>query len=269
MDISTPTKLDFNNTEIAFKNKSDKDLNKAYWLFKMVASNTLIKIGTPITNFSLNIGLPITGIIKNTIYKQFCGGESIDDCYNAIQDLGKGNVTTILDYSVEGEDSEASFDETCKEILRTVVSAKTNPLISFCVFKPTGLGRFDLFAKIDAKQTLTSEEKAEYERLYNRCDQICKACYEADIPVLIDAEHSWIQDTIDDIAREMMEKYNQQKPIVYNTYQLYRHDKLASLKADFAYAETQNFFLGAKIVRGAYMEIERERAKEHGYQSPI
>ncbi len=269
MDISAPTKLDFNNTEIAFKNKSDKDLNKAYWLFKMVASNTLIKIGTPITNFSLNIGLPITGIIKNTIYKQFCGGESIDDCYQAIQDLGKGKVTTILDYSVEGEESEASFDETCKEILRTVASAKTNPLISFCVFKPTGLGRFDLFAKIDAKQSLTSEEKAEYDRLYNRCDQICKACHDAGIPVLIDAEHSWIQDTIDDIAREMMEKYNKEKPIVYNTYQLYRHDKLASLKADFAYAETQNFFLGAKIVRGAYMEIERERANEKGYQSPI
>ncbi len=269
MELSAPTKLDFNNTQIAFQSKSDKDLNKAYWLFKMVASNALIKIGTPITTFSLNIGLPIQGIIKNTIYKQFCGGESIDDCYHAIQELGKGGVTTILDYSVEGEESEASFDETCKEILRTVVSAKTNPLISFCVFKPTGLGRFDLFAKIDAKQALNNEEKAEYARLLDRCDQICKACHEARIRVLIDAEHSWIQDTIDDIARDMMEKYNQEKPIVYNTYQLYRHDKLASLKADFAYASTQNFHLGAKIVRGAYMEIERERAQENGYPSPI
>ena len=269
MDIASPLKLDFNNTEIAFKGKSDKDLNKAYWLFKMVASNALIKIGTPITNFSLNIGLPIQGIIKNTIYKQFCGGESIEDCQKAIQDLGKGHVTTILDYSVEGEDSEESFDACCNEILRTVEAAKNNPLISFCVFKPTGLGRFDLLAKIDAKETLTENENAEYQRLLDRCDKICKACYDADIRVLVDAEHSWIQDTIDDIAREMMEKYNQEKPIVYNTYQLYRHDKLASLKADFAYAKTQDFHLGAKIVRGAYMEIERERAKENGYPSPI
>ena len=269
MDTISPLKLDFNNTEIAFKGKSDKDLNKAYWLFKMVASNALIKIGTPITNFSLNIGLPIQGIIRNTIYRQFCGGESIEDCSRAISELGHGNVTTILDYSVEGEESEESFDATCNEILRTVESAKQNSLISFCVFKPTGLGRFDLLAKIDAKQALTAEEQAEYQRLWNRCDQICQACHAAGIRVLIDAEHSWIQDTIDDIAREMMEKYNQEKPIVYNTYQLYRADKLASLKADFAYAKTQNFHLGAKIVRGAYMEIERERAKENGYPSPI
>jgi len=269
MNLASPASLDFNNTEIAFKSKSDKDLTQAYWLFKMVSSNMLIKIGTPITNFSLNIGLPIQNIIKNTIYKQFCGGVSIEDCSESIADLGKGNVTTILDYSVEGEDSEASFDQTFQEILKTVESAKSNPLISFCVFKPTGLGRFDLLAKIDAKEILTTEEQEEFIRIKYRCNEICKACYEGNIRVLIDAEHSWIQDTIDDIAREMMEKYNVEKPIVYNTYQLYRHDKLASLKADFAYAKLQQFHLGAKIVRGAYMEIERERANEKGYPSPI
>lgn len=263
------TPLSFENTEIAFKNKSDKDLERAYWLFKMVASNTLIKIGTPITNFSLNIGLPIQGIIRNTIYKQFCGGETIEGCAAAIAELGKGNVTTILDYSVEGEDSEESFDACCQEVLESVAYAKTNKLISFCVFKPTGVGRFDLLAKIDAKETLSDDEKSEFARLLKRCDAICKACYEAGIPVLVDAEHSWIQDTIDDIARELMERYNKEKPIVYNTYQLYRHDKLASLKVDLAYAEKQGFYLGAKIVRGAYMEIERERAAEKGYKSPI
>ena len=261
--------LNFENTEIAFRNKSDRDLERAYWLFKMVASSTLIKIGTPITNFSLNIGLPIQGIIRNTIYKQFCGGETIQGCSHAIAELGKGNVTTILDYSVEGEESEESFDACCNEVLATVEFAKTNKNISFCVFKPTGVGRFDLLAKIDAKEILTDTEKQEYARLLDRCDRICKACNEAGIRVLIDAEHSWIQDTIDDIAREMMEKYNKQQAIVYNTYQLYRHDKLASLKADFAYAEKQGFLIGAKIVRGAYMEIERERAAEKGYQSPI
>ena len=263
------TTLNFENTEIAFRNKSDKDLDRAYWLFKMVASSTLIKIGTPITNFSLNIGLPIQGIIRNTIYKQFCGGETIQGCSQAIAELGKGNVTTILDYSVEGEESEESFDACCQEVLDTVAYAKTNKLISFCVFKPTGVGRFDLLAKLDAKEPLSETEKQEYARLLERCDRICKACHEAGIRVLIDAEHSWIQDTIDDIAREMMEKYNKEKPIVYNTYQLYRHDKLASLKADFAYAEVKGFYLGAKIVRGAYMEIERERAAEKGYNSPI
>ncbi len=268
--MTTPnTTLNFDNTEIAFRNKSDKDLERAYWLFKMVASSSLIKIGTPITNFALSAGLPIQGIIRNTIYKQFCGGESIQGCAQAIADLGKGNVTTILDYSVEGEESEESFDACCEEVLKSVEYAKVNKLISFCVFKPTGIGRFDLLAKIDAKEELSPTEKEEFARILDRSDRICKACHDSGIPVLIDAEHSWIQDTIDDIARIMMEKYNTEKPIVYNTYQLYRHDKLASLKADLAYANVQGFYLGAKIVRGAYMEIERERAQEKGYASPI
>lgn len=268
--MTTPnTTLNFDNTEIAFRNKSDKDLERAYWLFKMVASSSLIKIGTPITNFALSAGLPIQGIIRNTIYKQFCGGESIQGCAQAIADLGKGNVTTILDYSVEGEESEESFDACCDEVLKSVEYAKVNKLISFCVFKPTGIGRFDLLAKIDAKDELSQTEKEEFARILDRSDRICKACHDNGIPVLIDAEHSWIQDTIDDIARIMMEKYNTDRPIVYNTYQLYRHDKLASLKADLAYANVQGFYLGAKIVRGAYMEIERERAQEKGYVSPI
>ncbi len=262
-------KLDFNNTEIAFRNKTDKDLEKAYWLFKMVSNNTLIKIGTPLTNFALSVGLPIEGIIRNTIYKQFCGGESIEDCEQAIEELGRANVTTILDYSVEGKGAEGSFDANCEEILRTVAYTNRNKYASFCVFKPTGLGRFDLFAKIDAKENLSAEEKAEFGRVYDRIDRICKACFEVGNRVLIDAEHSWVQDTIDDIAREMMEKYNKERVVVYNTYQLYRHDKFASLQADFAYAQTQDFYLGAKIVRGAYMEIERQRAAERGYPSPI
>lgn len=263
------TTLNFDNTEIAFRNKSNSDLERAYWLFKMIASSSLIKIGTPITTFALNIGLPIQGMIRSTIYKQFCGGETIEGCAKAIADLGKGNVTTILDYSVEGEESEESFDACCQEVLASVEYAKKNKLISFSVFKPTGVGRFDLLAKLDAKEPLTVSEKEEFARLLDRCDQICKACHEAGIPVLIDAEHSWVQETIDDIARIMMEKYNVEKPIVYNTYQMYRHDKLASLKVDLAYAKTQGFHIGAKIVRGAYMEIERERALEKGYPSPI
>ena len=269
MEIASRVKLDFNNTEIAFRGKSDRDLNKAYWLFKMIGSNTLIKLGTPIANFSLKIGLPIQGIIRNTIYKQFCGGESIEGCHTAIQELAKGGVSTILDYSVEGEDSEESFDATCAEILRTIEAAKTNPSISFSVFKVSGIGRFDLLAKKDAKEPLSAQEEEEFQRIWHRCDRICRASYDANIPVSIDAEHSWTQETVDDLAREMMEKYNRQRPIVYNTYQLYRHDKLASMKADYAYANTQGFHLGAKVVRGAYMELERERAAAMGYPSPI
>lgn len=271
-EVPTPLSnpyLSFENTEIAFKDKSMADLNRAYWLFKLVSSNALVKIGTPITNLALKVGLPIKGIIRDTIFKHFCGGETIVDCETTIQSLSKRGVGTILDYSVEGEETEKVFDATCEEILKTVNRAKGDPNIPFSVFKPTGLGRFELFEKINAKESLTEAEEHEFLRIKNRIDRICTASYDADISLLIDAEHSWIQDTIDDIAREMMQKYNREKAIIYNTYQIYRHDKLASLKADFYYAETTNFYLGAKLVRGAYMEMERERALEMGYPSPI
>ncbi|MBK1441049.1 proline dehydrogenase family protein [Parapedobacter sp. ISTM3] len=261
--------LSFENTEIAFKSKSNADLNKAYWLFKIIASNFLTNVGPPITNFALRAGLPVTGLIRSTIFNHFCGGETITGCIPAIERLASQRVGTILDYSVEGEDTEQVFDETCDEILRTVAYAKTNPNIAFSVFKPTGLGRFELFEKVDAKQPLTPEETAEYERVKQRIERICQACFDEGVKVLIDAEHSWIQDAIDDLAREMMQRYNRNAPVVYNTYQLYRHDKLASLQADCYLAETDGFFLGAKLVRGAYMEIERERAAEQGYLSPI
>ncbi len=261
--------LSFENTEIAFRSKSNRDLNKAYWLFKIIGSNFLTKVGPPITNFALNIGLPIIGIIRKTIFNHFCGGETIEGCLPSIKRLANQQVETILDYSVEGENNETVFDETCNELLRTVEYAQRNPNISFSVFKPTGLGRFALFEKVNAKLPLDEEEKKEYNRVKQRIDRICKACHSSNVRVLIDAEHSWIQDVIDDIARDMMRLYNRTAPVVYNTYQLYRTDKLASLQADYYLAETDGFFLGAKLVRGAYMEIERKRAEELGYISPI
>ena len=263
------SRLDFNNTEIAFQQKSDKDLAKAYWLFKLVSSPLLIKVGSPLSNFALKIGLPIRGLIRDSIYKQFCGGESVSDCQQAINQLAQAGVDTILDYSVEGKDAEGNFEANCLEILRTVAYAKNHGHIPFCVFKASGLGRFALFEKKDAGEILTAAERAEFNRIYSRIDRICAACHEAGLRVLIDAEHSWIQESIDDIARDMMEKYNKTAALVHNTYQLYRTDKLASLQADFAYAQTQNFYLGAKLVRGAYMEIERARALRMGYPSPI
>lgn len=262
-------KLSFDDTEIAFKHASNTDLKRAYWLFRAINVNFLVKVGPPITNFAMNIGLPIKGIIKATIFKQFCGGETIEGCDAAIKNLAGGGVGTILDYSVEGEDDEQVFDETRDEIIRTIIRATGDPAVPITVFKVTGVGRFGLLEKLDAKETLTVGEEQEWQKVQARVKAICDKAFNANVPVMIDAEESWIQDTIDGLAMDMMRAYNKEKIIVYNTYQLYRHDKLASLKADFAVADKEGFILGAKLVRGAYMEKERKRAAEKGYPSPI
>lgn len=261
--------LSFDDTEIAFRGKTNADLNQAYWLFRVINNNFLTKIGPPIAKFALYIGLPIKGLIKSTIFRQFCGGESIEECEKTIHQLDSGGVGSILDYSVEGEDDEKVFDATCEEIMRTIKRADGDERIPFTVFKSTGLARFSLLEKIDAKQALDSEEQAEFERIRHRIDRICGLAYDLNVRIMIDAEESWIQDTIDSIALEMMRRYNRENTIVFNTYQLYRNDKLASLKADHQLAAKENFFFGAKLVRGAYMEKERERAEEFNYPSPI
>ncbi len=269
MNVSPKEKLNFDNTEIAFRNKSNGELNAAYWLFKIISSNFLTKVGPPITNFFLNIGLPIKGIIKATIFKHFCGGETITECENTIAQLHSGNVGTILDYSVEGEDEEAVFDFTCEEIIRTIERAAGDKRIPITVFKVTGIGRFALLEKLDTKQELSVAEQAEFDKVKSRCEKICRRAYEKKVPVMIDAEETWIQDTIDALALDMMLLFNKGSIIVYNTYQMYRHDKLADLKADHLIAKAQGFILGVKMVRGAYMEKERKRAEEMGYPSPI
>ncbi|MFA6277144.1 MAG: proline dehydrogenase family protein [Pedobacter sp.] len=269
MESSPRKKINFDNTEIAFRNKTNGELNQAYWLFKMISSNFLTKIGPPITNFLLNIGFPIKGAIKATIFKQFCGGETINECEHTIEQLSLGNVGTILDYSVEGEDEEEVFDFTCEEIIRTINRADGDPRVPLTVFKITGIGRFALLEKLDAKQELTATETDEFARVKARCEKICQAAFDKNVPVMIDAEDSWVQDTIDELALEMMIKFNKEQLIVYNTYQLYRHDKLADLKADYLIAKETGFILGVKMVRGAYMEKERKRAAEMGYPSPI
>lgn len=269
MDISPKKRLNFENTEIAFKNKSNADLNGAFYLYKAISSNFLTKVGPPITNFMLNIGLPIQPIIKATIFKQFCGGETIADCEQTIQTLALGKVGTILDYSVEGEEKEEVFDFTCEEIIRTVERAAGDPRIPITVFKITGIGRFALLEKLDAKATLTEAEQAEFARVRQRCEKICRTAYERNVPIMVDAEESWIQKTIDELALDMMRLFNREKLLVYNTYQMYRHDKLADMKADHLIARETGFILGVKMVRGAYMEKERKRAQEMGYPSPI
>lgn len=269
IDSSPSKQPNFDNTEVAFRQKSNADLKKAFWLFKMIGSNFLTKVGPPITNFFLNIGLPIQGAIKATIFQQFCGGETIAECDKAIAQLAKGGVGTILDYSVEGEEEEIVFDETCQEIIRTILRADGDKNIPITVFKITGIGRFALLEKLDAKQTLSADEQAEFEKVKLRCEMICRTAFDKAVPIMIDAEETWIQDTIDELALEMMRKFNQERIIVYNTYQMYRHDKLADMKADHLIAKAAGFILGVKMVRGAYMEKERKRAAEMGYPSPI
>jgi proline dehydrogenase len=266
---SKHAKPSFENTEIAFRHSSNTDLNRAYWLFRIINVNFLVKIGPPVTNFAIKIGLPIKSIIKATIFKHFCGGETIAECDNTIKNLYSGGVGTILDYSIEGEDDEAVFDSTRDEIIRTVVRASKDKAVPLTVFKITGVGRFALLEKLDTRLPLTPEEESEWQRVQSRVLAICSKAHTSNVPVMIDAEESWIQETIDLLALTMMTQFNMQKPIIYNTYQMYRHDKLASILNDHEIAQGEGFILGAKIVRGAYMEKERKRAAEMGYNSPI
>ncbi|MES2458116.1 MAG: proline dehydrogenase family protein [Bacteroidota bacterium] len=269
MEIIPKKSLNFDDTEVAFRNKSNGELNSAYWLFKIISSNFLTQVGPPVTNFFLSIGLPIKGLIKATIFKHFCGGETIAECEHTIGQLDSGNVGTILDYSVEGEDEESVFDFTCAEIVRTIERASGDRRIPITVFKVTGIGRFGLLEKLDAKAPLTPAEQNEFAKVTQRCEMICRRAYDLKVPVMIDAEETWIQDTIDQLAIDMMRLFNKTSIIVYNTYQMYRHDKLSSMKADHQLATEEGFILGVKMVRGAYMEKERKRAAEMAYPSPI
>jgi proline dehydrogenase len=261
--------LSFDNTKIAFSGKSNKDLNRSYWLFKMVSNSMFVSVGKHLTTFAIKVALPINGLIKATIFKQFCGGETIEECDKTITDLAKFNIGAILDFSVEGKVKEEDFDSSTNEIIATIHRAKNKKNIPFCVFKVTALARFELLQKVSETQALTAEEQQEFDRVKNRINTICKEAFDASVPILIDAEESWIQQAIDDLANQMMAHYNTQKAIVFNTYQLYRKDRLSYLKHSFELAKNGNYFLGAKLVRGAYIEKERKRAADNNYPSPI
>jgi proline dehydrogenase len=261
--------INFDNTSIAFQSLNSKELKKAHLLFKLLSSPTLVSIGKVLTLLAFKLHLPVKGIIKKTIFSRFCGGETIEECNNRIAALAKFGIGTILDYSVEGKQSESDLDETTREIIRTTKTAQGNAHVPFCVFKVSGIARFSLLEKVSAKIELTDGEKQEYLRVVNRVDSICKNAFEADTPVFIDAEESWIQPAIDALADTMMAKYNKQKFMVYNTIQLYRHDRLDFLMQSHHKARNGGYKLAVKLVRGAYMEKERERAVQKGYASPI
>ena len=262
--------ISFDNTEIAFGGKSNSDLNWSYRLFKLMGKPWLVKVGKVLTNVAFALRLPIKGLIKKTIFKQFCGGETINDCDAKIAQLHEFNIGTILDYSVEGKESIADLELTKNEIIDTIKKGKSNESIPFAVFKVTGVSRFSLLEKANKGiEELNNKEKVEYREVLGRIDEICKTAFQLQVPVFIDAEDSWIQDAIDNIVDAMMAKYNKENVIVFNTLQMYRHDRLAFLKSSHAKAKAGGYFLGIKLVRGAYMEKERERAQEKGYPSPI
>ncbi len=262
--------LDFTNTEVAFKSKSDRDLKRANLLFKVIASPSVVSFGKWATNLALALRLPISGIIKATIFKQFCGGETIQDCEGRIEELGKFGVGTILDYSVEGKTSDEDFEHTTQIIISTIEMAKASQHIPFAVFKVSGIGRFDLLEiASDASKTPAPKTQEEIAAVKLRFERICDAAAVNQVRLFIDAEETWIQPVLDSWTFEMMCKYNTQRAIIYNTVQMYRHDRLAFLKTQGNVAQAQGIIYGVKLVRGAYMEKERERAQKMGYPSPI
>jgi len=278
--------ISFDNTENAFEYKSDKELKKADFLFSSMGHEWLVKLGTRLTPWAIRSGLPIKGVIRSTIFSQFVGGETLEETAAVAKKLGEYNVQVILDYGVEGgEDGEKGFDHACDEFIRVINYAATQPNIPFMSIKVTGFARFGLLEKLDksvelnagtlmkryakAVDALSEEEKQEWQRVQERMLRICKTASEKNIGVLVDAEETWIQDPVDVLSMLMMDQLNKEKIVVYNTIQLYRHDRLAFLKDSYEAAAQRNFILGAKLVRGAYMEKERKRAVEFGYASPI
>ena len=259
----------FNNTEVAFSLKSDTELDRAYFLFKMIASEPLVRIGTAVTNFALKAHLPVDGLIRATVFDHFCGGVNELDCLSVVDKLFTKGVSSVLDYSVEGKEEEAQFDAALEMTLKTIEFAREREAIPFAVFKPTGLGRLDLYTKVGEKQPLSSEEQVEWNKVVERFELVGKTAHDKDVALLIDAEESWMQDAADDLVEEMMRKYNKEKVIVFSTLQMYRWDRLDYLKALHEKAKTEGFYIGMKLVRGAYMEKEHERAKEKGYPTPI
>lgn len=262
--------ISFQNTKIAFDYKRDRELRRAYWLFKLVGSPTLVKMGKWVTHIALSLRLPVNGLIKKTIFQQFCGGETISECKATTEKLALYGVKSILDYSVEGQTSEKNFEATTSEIIATIQEAKNNADIPLTVFKVSGVSRFEILEKFNDPHAKNSPEDIQsFEGVVNRVERICQAAFNAGVPVMIDAEESWVQDAIDRLAAKLMLKFNREKVFVYNTLQMYRHDRLNFFQRELNTAKEQGYKYAVKLVRGAYMEKERGRAQKMGYPSPI
>ena len=260
----------FNDTKIAFAEKSTAQLEKAKWMFTAIKYPSLTNVGINVLNFTIKNNFPlVTDLVKTTLFEQFCGGETREQSMKVVDKMFTHHVGSIFDYAIEGKEEEAAFDTTCEEIKENIKFAIGNPAIPFVVFKPTGFGRLDLYADVSAGKELTSSEKEEWQRVRNRYEEVCKMAYDNKVILMIDAEESWMQDAVDHLVNEMMEKYNHEKAYIWNTIQMYRTGRLEYLAHDLERAKSKNYFLGYKFVRGAYMEKERERAAEKNYPDPI
>ena len=260
--------IDFNNLKNAFSDKSDADLNRAYLLFKSMSNPVLSKVLTSLSQFALKLHLPIKPIIKATVYKQFCGGETIEESQATIDKLWESKIGTILDFSAEGKESVHDFNRALEQTLASIEKAAISDSIPFSVFKPTGLCKFSILEKINNNTPLSSTEEIEKKEYEARVNSICKLAHDKNVAVFIDAEESWIQDAIDSIAEQMMVKYNTKKALIYNTIQLYRNDRITYLNSLLERSENK-FFVGFKLVRGAYHEQEIARAKTRNYPCPV
>lgn len=260
----------FNNTQLAFADKTDAQLKKAFWMFKLIEQPALTKIGTNFLNFAVHNNFPFVGsVVKNTMFEQFCGGETREESMKVVIKMFKRGVGSIFDYSIEGKEDEETFDAVCQEIKDIIRFSVGNPAIPFIVFKPTAFGRIGLYERVGKNLELTSSQKEEWQRVVTRFDEVCKLCFENDKKVMVDAEETWMQDAADHLVEEMKEKYNKEKPIVWNTIQMYRTGRLEYMQQNLERAKEKGYFIGYKIVRGAYMEKERSRAEVMNYPDPI
>lgn len=267
MDPS-PT-LSFDNTTIAFAYKDDRELRRSYRLYRLLRWPMLARTGSAIASFLLRVGLPVKSIVRRTIFRQFVGGETLADTLPVVDKLLANQVLTVMDYGVEAKNSEPDFDLTMQEMKREIDFAKARPGIPCISCKVTGMARFDLLEKLHEGDQLTADEQTEWQRVKSRIEEVCAYAYQHDMGLYIDAEESWIQAPVDGLVTEMMEKYNREKVVVYNTVQLYLKDRLDFLQRSYEEAKAGNYFYGIKLVRGAYMDKERRRAAKMGLPSPV
>lgn len=259
----------FDDTAVAFASKTDAELERAYFLFRLIASQPLVRIGNHVAQFALKTHLPVEGLIRATVFDHFCAGTTAEESALVVEKLTQQQVYSVLDYSVEGAKAEVSFDECYNKIIDTIVFSGSNSNIPFTVFKPTGFGSFALYEKISRKETLTQNEQEAWSRICQRFRGCCEAAKKHQIKLLIDAEESWIQPAINEIVEELMRTYNQKEALVFTTAQMYLSQKLAYIKSLAKKAKKEGFIAGIKLVRGAYMEKENDRAALLGYPSPL
>ena len=257
------------NTKNGFTLKSNFELRKAYFLFKIISNKTLTNLGKLALEVSLKLKLPILFIVKGTVFEQFCSGETLDESFDTVKKLNNKNVKSYLHYSVEGLENEDSYDLSLNEVLSSIEFVAEKPILDFTVFKPTAIASTQILKKVSSNEPLDEKEKILFNKSLVRFDKICLLAHKKSVKVLVDAEESWIQDAIDEIVLSMMIKYNKKKAIVFNTSQMYRHDRLNYLKNLHINSLKNNFFIGIKLVRGAYIEKENQRAKRNNYLSPI